>query len=357
VSDATKQGDAARELMALFKLDTMEEGLRILALGAEVPTGVTPKDVVWTRNKTTLYRYRPIGPVAHRTPVLLVYALINKPYVFDLQAGNSFIRHLLRHGYDVFLVDWGTPGWEDRGLTFDELVGEHLPKAVERTRRASGADELTLFGYCMGGTMAGMYAALHPEGIRNLITLTAPFDFADAGTYSVWTDKRYLDPNLVSKALGNVPGDLIDLGNKMLRPVTNYVGATMTMWDRLLTGKDMDGWLAMNKWVNDGVPFPGAAFVQWIGSFYQENRLIRGEMTIKGERVDLSRISMPLLNIVGEADHIVPPPMALPLNEAVSSSDKQLLTIPAGHVGLLVGSGARKGLWPKVVEWLDRRSD
>ena len=337
--------------------ENIEEGLRLLTLGADVPTGTTPKDVVWTRNKTTLYRYRGEGPAKHRTPIVFVYALINKPYIFDLTPDNSFFRHLLGEGYDVFLVDWGTPGWEDRAMTYDDYVGEHLPKAVDRALRASGADEYTLFGYCMGGTMAAMHAALRPERMRNLVTLTAPFDFDGAGLHGLWTDRRHFDPARMAQAFGNVPGDVIDTGNAMLRPVANYFGARMTMWERLLAGKDMTGWKAMNKWVNDGVPFAGAAFTQWIRDFYQDNLLVKGEMTIKGEPVDLSRIEVPLLNIAGEKDHIAPPAMVEPLNDLVSSRDRDYLLMPAGHVGLLAGSGARKGLWPKVTDWLASRSD
>jgi polyhydroxyalkanoate synthase len=337
--------------------ESIEEGLRILALGADTPTGLTPKDVVWTRNKTTLYRYRGERPPVHKTPIVFVYALINKPYIFDLRPENSFFRHLLGEGYDVFLVDWGTPGWEDRQMTYDDYVGDHLPKAVDRALRASGADEYTLFGYCMGGTMSTMHAALRPERMRNLITLTTPIDFSDAGLHGKWLDERHYDPRKVAQAYGNVPGSLIDTGNAMLRPVANYFSARMTMWERLLTGKDMTSWKAMNKWVNDGVPFAGAAYTQWITDFYQGNRLAKGEMTIRGERVDLSRIEVPLLNIAGEKDHIVLPAMAEVLNGLVSSKDNDYLLMPAGHVGLLAGSGARKGLWPKVTDWLSSRSD
>jgi polyhydroxyalkanoate synthase subunit PhaC len=322
-----------------------------------VATGTSPKDVVWTRNKTTLFRYRPSAPRVHVTPVLLVYALINKPYILDLRPDNSFVGHLLDDGYDVLLLDWGTPGWEDREITLDELVGEHLPKAVERALRTSGADDLTLFGYCMGGTMAAMHAALRPGGVRNLVALTTPIDFSDAGTYSVWTDPRHLDAERMARALGNVPGPLIDLGNKMLKPVASFIDAPTTMWERLREGRDMTPWLAMNKWVNDGVPFPGTAFAQWMRCFYQENRLVRGEMSIGGERVDLSRISAAVLTIAGARDHIVPPAMARPLDELVSGTDHEYLELPAGHVGLLAGSGARTSLWPKVTAWLGERSD
>jgi polyhydroxyalkanoate synthase len=340
-----------------LRLDALERGLMILAGGARVETGTSPKDVVWTRNKTTLFRYRPMAPRAHSTPVLLVYALINRPYILDLRPENSFIGHLLREGHDVFLLDWGTPGWEDRDTTLDELVGEHLPKAVERMRRAGAGDDYTLFGYCMGGTMAVVHAALRPEGLRNLVALTAPVDFAEGGTTSVWTDARHLDAAGVAAALGNVPGALIDFGNKMLRPVTNTVGVQATMWERLLAGEDMTSWLAMNAWVNDGVAFPGAAFAQWVRDYYQENRLVRGELSIGGEPVDLARITAPLLVIAGTNDHIVPPASARPLVDLVSSADREYLELPAGHVGLLAGSRARETLWPRVAGWLGTRSD
>jgi polyhydroxyalkanoate synthase len=337
-------------------METLEEGLKLMTFGADVPTGTSPKDVVWTRNKTTLYRYR--SPTrTHATPVLFVYALINRPYIFDLTPGNSFIAHLLDAGHDVFLLDWGRPGWEDRDQEWDEYVGEHLPKAAERVLRASGQDSYTLFGYCMGGTMAGIQAAREPDTVRNLITLTAPFDFSKAGLHGLWCDRRWFDAGRMAQAFGNVPGDVIDSGNRMLKPVTNTLGATMSMWDRLMSGKDMGGWKAMNKWVNDGVDFPGAAFTRWIEDFYQDNKLIRGTHTIRGEAVDLAAINMPLLNIAGEKDHIAPPEMVEPLNEAVSSTDVTYLLLPAGHVGLLVGSGAKTALWPKITEWLESRSD
>lgn len=338
------------------QLDAVEEGLRIMAFGGKVPTGTTPRDVIYTRNKTTLYRYRSTNR-RHATPILFVYALINRPYIFDLRPESSFVRFLLDQGYDVFLIDWGTPGWEDRNMDFDDYIGEHLPLCVERMLRASGAEDYTMFGYCMGGTMAAMYAALHPERLRNLVCLTAPFEFSDTGLYGIWLEDRHFDPVRLATAFGNIPSDLIDSGNMMLRPVVNYVGANVTMWDRLLAGKDMTSFLALNKWVKDGVAFPGAAFVQWITQFYQQNLLMAGEIRIKGARVDLSRISVPLLNIAGEQDHIATPRQVEPLNEIVASEDKTFLLLPGGHVAMLVGAGAQKGLWPAVLAWLDARSD
>lgn len=319
--------------------------------------GATPRHVVWTRNKTTLYRYEPLGPRVHATPVLIVYALINRPYILDLRPESSLVRRLVENGYDVFLLDWGVPAWEDRETTLDELVGEHLPRAAARMRRAGAGDDYTLMGYCMGGTMATMHAALRPEGLRNLIALTTPVDFSQAGIHALWTDPRHLDVRALVAALGNVPASLIDLGNKLLRPVANYVGVRETMLERIAAGRDMASWNAMNTWVNDGVPFPGAAFVQWIEDHYQGNRLMRDDLALAGRPVLLEAIEMPLLAIAGAHDHLVPPAMARPLVERVSSDDTEYIEIPAGHVGMLVGSGARTTLWPHLVRWLDARSD
>ena len=333
------------------------EGDRPSGMGVmDLPTGLSPKDVVWTRNKTTLYRYRPTAPRRHRVPVLLVYALINKPYIMDLRPENSFVGHLLDAGFDVFLLDWGEAGPEDRGVTLDELVCEHLPKAVQRMRRAGAGDEYTLFGYCMGGTMAVMHAALEPAGVRNLVALTTPVDFSDAGVFSRWTDPRHMDPEAVAAVLGNVPGTLIDLANRMLKPVTNFVTTPVAMWERAMEGHDMTPWMAMHKWVNDGVPFPGAAFAQWIRWFYQENRLVQGTLTLSGRPVDLAGITASLLVVTGANDHLVPPGMSTPLLGLVSSADTTHLDLPAGHVGLLAGSSARRSLWPAVTEWLEQRS-
>ncbi|MCB0881858.1 MAG: alpha/beta fold hydrolase, partial [Thermoleophilia bacterium] len=293
--------------------DATTDWLRTGAGIMDVPTGLTPKDVVWTLNKTTLYRYRGPGPARHRVPVLIVYGLINKPYILDLRPENSFVGHLLGEGFDVFLLDWGEAGREDAGLTLDELVCEHLPKAVERMRRAGAGPEYTLFGYCMGGTMAVIHAALRPDGVRNLVALTTPVDFSDPGVFGRWTDPRHLDAEAMASALGIVPGPLIDLANRMIKPVANFVTTPLVMWQRALGGRDMTPWLAMQKWVNDTVPFPGAAFAQWIGSFYQRNELTSGALTMGGDRVDLAEVTAALLVVTAARDHLVPAGMSTPL--------------------------------------------
>ena len=349
-------GAATPEVQGFF--DKYSAGMRVLLEGAQADTGRTPKELIWTKNKAKLYRYEPSAEKKYPVPILMVYALINRPYVLDLLPGNSFIEYLTGQGFDVYLLDWGIPGDEDVGLDFEHLILDYLPRVVKKVLRTSGADEYTLLGYCMGGTMSTMYASLFPEHLKNLVLLTAPVKFPREamGAYSLFTDQKYLNPDLMADAFGNIPGELVDTGNRMLKPVTNYVGTYVNMWERIFEDKPMETWLAMNKWVNDGPPFPGAAFKTWIKEFYQQDKLVKGEIRLRGREVNLSHIETPLLSIAGKKDHICLLSQAEALMDLVSSEDKEFFVLDAGHVGLMTGRGAKKGLWPKVEGWLETRS-
>jgi polyhydroxyalkanoate synthase len=324
---------------------------------SEAPVGQTPKEVVWTKNKAKLYRYVGERPPRHRTPILLVFALINRPYVFDLRPGHSFVEFLLGEGFDVYLLDWGVPGDEDRHITLDQYVGDYMRRAVRKVCRTSGVDALSIIGYCIGGTLTACYVSLFPDGIRNVVLLTAPIDFAEAGRFGTWTDRRYYDVDKLVDTLGNVPGRVIDLGAKLLNPIVNTAGTYVRLWDRVVDDAYVEGWMAMNRWVNDNPPFAGAAFRQWIKAFYHENRLVKGRLTLCGRRVDLSQIKQPLLDVAAQRDAIAPMATTQPLAEMVSSTDKDFTVIPGGHVGIMAGRGAQKVLWPHVAGWLSTRSD
>jgi polyhydroxyalkanoate synthase len=352
-----QRGEVPPEIQDTF--EKYAEGVRLMSEGPRMPTGQTPREVVWAKNKARLYRYEPSTEKKHPVPILMVYALINKPYVLDLLPGNSLVEYLIDGGFDVYLLDWGVPGDEDTDLSFDDYVLDYLRPATSKVLRASGAEGYTLFGYCMGGTMAAMHAALFPdEPLANLVLLTTPIDFAPekTGLLGLWTDEKRLDPDLVVESFGNVPSEIIENTMRMLKPVTNYVGTYAAMWDCILEEKPMGTWKAMNKWVGDGTPFPGTAFKQWIRDFYQQNKLVRGEIRLREHRVDLAQITCPLLNVAAERDHICPLPQAEPTTDLVSSEDKEFVVLDAGHVGLLTGRSAKKDLWPKVASWLEERS-
>jgi polyhydroxyalkanoate synthase subunit PhaC len=321
----------------------------------------TPHEVVWTLNKAKLYRYVSPVPAAERHPVplLLVFALMNRPSIFDLRPGASFVEHMVGKGYDVFLLDWGCPGPEDAGHGFDTYALDYLPRAIRKMRALTGAERFSMVGWCIGAIITTIYAALRPhDGLENLVLLTAPLDFTrrDKLTFARWTDPRWYDLDLVLEAYGNMPGELIDYGARALKPVENYLTSNLRIAENLDDPKIVESWHAMNTWVTDLIPIAGAAFRTLIRDLYQDNRLIRGELVVRGERVDLSRIEAKLLTVIAEEDHIVPPCQSETIVDLVGSKDKTLVRVSGGHIGVMAGSGAKKGTWPKIESWLAARS-
>lgn len=335
---------------------------RQLATGERVAkVGQTPKETIWTLNKASLYHYYPQVPEEQRKPVplFLVFALINRPYIFDLRPGNSFIEYLVQQGYDVYLLDWGTPGPEDSHLTFDDYTLDYLPRAVRKMQSHSGSREFTMLGWCIGAVIATLYATLRPDdGLRNLVLLTAPLDFSDrkAGPFNVWLDERYFNVDALVANMGNIPGEMIDWGNKLLKPVENFIGNYLRLWDNLDDPRIVESWHAMNTWVTDLTPFAGAAFRQWVVEFFRENRLMEGKLMMRGQRVDVSKIKVPFLSVIAEQDHIVPRCQSGSILERISSTDKRELVMPGGHIGMMAGSNGRKRVWPQIDSWLAERS-
>jgi polyhydroxyalkanoate synthase len=318
--------------------------------------GRTPRDVVWTHRGTTLYRYRS-SRREHPIPVLLVFALINRPEIFDLRRGSSFVEFLLGDGFDVFLVDWGVPDEEDADMGLAEFVCDELHWAVRETLRATGEEELTLLGWCIGGTLCAMYCALHPTGaVRNAVLLTTPIDPSDS-LYARWVGHDEFDVDLIADSYPAVPGSAIDSANKLMKPVTNSVTTYRRLFANLLDGNDAkESYQAMAKWVADNPPFPSRAYREWITWMYKENRLVAGRLRLREERVDLARIEQNLLVVTAGADHIAPPEGTVPLLDLVSSEDVTHLERAGGHIGLMAGSKAKHEIWPELADWLRERS-
>lgn len=332
---------------------------RLLTTRAQIAQ--TPKETIWTLNKAKLYRYIPVVPAEQRksVPLLLVFAIMNKPSVLDLRPGNSFVEYMVQQGYDVYLLDWGAPGPEDKHLKFDDYALEYLPRAIRKLKSVSGSREFSMLGWCLGALISTIYASLRPnDGLRNLILLTAPLDFSDkkSGGFIRWTNDQNFNVDQLIAAYGNMPGELIDYGAKALKPVENYIGNYLNLWDNIDNPKVVESWHAMNTWVNDIIPMAGAAYRQLVTEFYRENRLMTGTLTIRGEHVDLNRLQANVLNLIALGDHITPPCQSESVMEKLGSTDKTLLKIAGGHIGMMAGSGARKRVWPQIDEWLTTRS-
>ncbi|MCA9219023.1 MAG: alpha/beta fold hydrolase [Planctomycetales bacterium] len=322
----------------------------------------TPKTCVWSLNKAKLFRYTPVAEAdkLHKTPLLLVFAIMNRPYVLDLRPGHSYVEYMLRHGYDVYLLDWGIPGPEDKNLCFDDYTLEYLPRVIRKLKTVAQTEAFSMLGWCLGALISTLYASLRPDdGLRNLILLTAPLDFSDRekGAFTRWTSHPAFNASRIVESFGNVPGEMIDAGAKMLKPVENYVGNLVSIWENLENPHSVEAWHAMNTWVRDIIPMAGGAYEQLINEFYKENRLMKGTLTLRGERVDLANLRANLLNVIAAGDHITPPCQSEHVMDKVGSTDKELLHVRGGHIGIMAGRGAEKNTWPHIEQWLAARSD
>ena len=322
--------------------------------------GATPREVIWTHRGTTLYRYRS-SRRTHAVPLLLVFALINRPEIFDLRPGGSLVEYLLEEGFDVFLVDWGVPGEEDADTGLDEYVCDELHWAIRETLRASGAEELTLMGWCIGATLCAMYCGLdrgsEQTPVRNLVLLTMPVD-GRCSRYASWVGDRDFDAERVAEQWRVLPGQAIDFANKLLKPVTNLWTTYRRLAEGVLEGTARpSAYQPMAKWVTDNPPFPGRAWAEWIGWLYQDDALIAGRVRLRGRRVDLRRVEQNLLVVTAGDDHIAPRAGTMPIFDLVASEDVTHFDRPGGHIGLIAGSAARKQIWPELAGWLSERSE
>ncbi|MGI6435466.1 MAG: alpha/beta fold hydrolase [Syntrophomonadaceae bacterium] len=338
-------------------LDNTRKWAEILTFDPDPQTGITPKDVVWRKNKAKLYRYISPNGVKHRTPILMLYALINEAYILDLAPGMSLVEYLVDNGYDVYLLEWGDFQWEDRGLTLADFIFDYIANAARKVCQFSKTDQLSIIGYCMGGTMASMYASLFDmPRVKNMVYLAAPFDFSSAGVAGVWINNEAYDFDKIVDTLKLIPSYFIDSGVKLLNPVGNYLGTYTRLWKLLDEGAPVQPWKVLNKWVNDNKNFPGEAFRQWIHDCYQGNKLVKKELLLRGRRVDLSNIRASVLLLAGEKDHLVLPEQTMAAMRYIQSEDISYKEYPIGHGGLVFGGIAKKQVYPYIVEWLRTRS-
>jgi polyhydroxyalkanoate synthase len=341
-------------------------GFQILLKMPEISVGTTPHEIIYTEDKMKLLHFLPTVEKTHSVPILMVYALVNRYYILDLQPDKSVVRKLLDDGFDVYIIDWGYPSGIDRYLTLDDYVNGYLNNAVDIVRKRSGLDKITLMGICQGGTFSVMYSTLHPEKVKNLITLVAPVNFdTNKGLLHIWA--RNLDVDKVVDYYGIVPGDFLNSGFLLTDPFRLMIDKYVGMFDRIecepgdeacisRNEEIVKNFLRMEKWIFDSPDQAGETFRQFMKDCYQKNLLIQNKLELNGKKINLKNITMPLLNIMAEFDHLVPNEASIPLNDAVSSKEKELVVFPTGHIGIFVGSRSQKEVCPRISKWLIPRS-
>jgi polyhydroxyalkanoate synthase len=336
------------------QVDTAIDAIRNISDINTVDIATAPRQKVWEDGKVKMFHFERDSKPKTKTPVLIVYALVNRWEMMDLQPNRSFIRKLVEEGMDVYVIDWGYASRIDRYKTIEDYIMGHINDCVDHIRREHGLQAVNLMGVCQGGTFSVIYSALFPEKVKNLVTLVTPVDFDnEQGLLFKWA--KDLDVDAMVEGFGGViPGEFLNTGFDLLKPM-NKTRKYLSLPDTLKEKDRLLNFLRMEKWVADSPDQAGDTYRQFIKDFYQKNLLIKGEFELAGRRVDLKNITMPVLTIFAKDDHIVPPETTVPLHESVGSKDKELMEFPGGHIGVFVGSRSQNVLTPTVAKWLQER--
>jgi polyhydroxyalkanoate synthase len=331
--------------------ETVSKASEVLLGPLDTDLATTPYEVVYQEDRVKLKHYRSTGEIRFKTPLLVTYALINRETMLDLQSDRSVVKTFLNNGIDLYMIDWGYPTRKDRYQTIDDHVNGYMNNIVDFIRRRFDVPKVNLMGICMGGTFSVIYAALYPEKIKNLITTVTPTNFdTDKGLLHVWM--KAIDVDRIVDTYGNLSGDIMNFGFLLLNParlmIDKYVGFFENMGNRSF----VENFVRMEKWIFDSPDLPGETFRQFVRDFYQKNLLIQSKLEIDGRRVDLQRITMPLLNFYGLYDHLVPPEACNLLVTKVGSEDTEDICLDTGHIGIYVSSKTQRDFAPKIVRWL-----
>ena len=329
-------------------------GVGLLRDVGKVEPGGTPREAIHREDKLVLYRYAPEHPRPGLGPLLIVYALVNRPTMTDLQADRSLIRGLLAAGLEVYLVDWGYPDADDRGLVLDTYVNRYIDGCVDAVRARHDGAPVNLLGICQGGTLSLCYAALHPQKVARLVTMVTPVDFQTPDNLlGAWA--RELDVDLLVDTMGNVPGSWLNWVFMALKPFRLSGQKYVDLVDLVDDPDAVRNFLRMEHWIYDSPDQAGEAFRQFVKACYQQNALVEGTLELGGQRVDLGAVTMPLLNVYATADHLVPPAASQALAGLVGSDDYTEYAFRGGHIGIYVSSRARK-VPDEIASWIAARS-
>jgi polyhydroxyalkanoate synthase len=327
----------------------------------DIESGVSAKEIVYREDKIVLYHFKPVVKKPFKIPLLMVYALVNRPYMVDLQEGRSLVANLLKLGLDVYLIDWGYPTRADRWLTLDDYINGYIDNCVDFIREYHRLDKINLLGICQGGTFSLCYSSLHPEKVKNIVTMVAPIDFYQTDTLlnmrgGCSLGAEALDIDLMVEAMGNIPGDYLNLEFLELKPLQLGYQKYLDFPDIMEDEAKLVNFLRMEKWIFDSPDQAGEAYRQFLKDFYQQNKLIKGEVMLGGKRVDLHNLTMPILNLYAEKDHLVPPPSSLALANYIGTADYTACSFPVGHIGMYVSGKVQRDLPPTIVDWLKARA-
>jgi len=348
--------DMQKSMQDAFRMSNkLMSGLQNMMDIEDVELGTTPKELVYSEDRVKLYHYTPEVAKPHAVPVLVCYALVNKQYMLDLQENRSIVKKWLASGLDVYMIDWGYPTHVDKFLTMEDYIDGYLNNTVDFVREKHGLKAINLLGICQGGTMSTIYAALYPDKVKNLVTLVMPFDFATKdGLLFRWSLNMDIE-SMVASANGLLAGNSMNYGFNMLKPFELSFDKYLNFVDQLDNKEALMDFLRMETWIYDSPDQAGPMLIKFVKDLYQGNKLSQNKLEVGGRRVNLKNIKMPVLCLLAQKDHLVPPASTRPFIDAVPSKDKELVEFPVGHIGMFVSSRAQKEIGPKIADWIKAR--
>lgn len=331
------------------------EAPKLVSAPDEIILETTPHDVVYKEDKVKLLHYKPLTEKQYHTPLLISYAIINRFHILDIHPKKSWVRNLLEQGFDIYMVDWGTPTNVDKYLDFDDYVNCYLDNCIEFAKQESGAEKVSLQGYCTGATIAAVYTSLHPHNVKNFVA-TAPVIDGWKDTTVISNIAKHVDVDKLVETIGNMPPEFMYYCFSILKPFEQGIEKYVNFFKNIENTNFVDNFLRVEKWLIDTPPIPGELFRQWIKDIYQENLLIQNKMFVGGKRISLKEINMPIFTQVAVGDHLVSPECSMPLHYAVGSEDKTLRIYPTGHVGMIASTLSQTKVLPELGKWLKERS-
>lgn len=327
----------------------------------------TPREVVFQDNKLSLYHYLPSSHQSKntqknqtqiKTPVLIVYALVNRPTILDLEEEHSAIAKMLQSGLDVYLIDWGYPERLDKDIDLNNYVNGQLDACVELICQSHSVNAINLLGVCQGGVLSLCYSCLHQDRIKNLVTMVTPVDFhTEDDMLSHWV--KHVDIDLMVDTFGNIPGSMLSNTFLSLKPyqlqLKKYLDLINTI-DKFENSEErISNFISMEQWIFDSPDQTGETFRHFIKSCYQQNQLIKGELEIGDKRIDLAELKISVLNVYAEQDHLVPPAASKALKKVIGSDDYQEMPVSGGHIGIFVSKKAVDTIFPAIAAWFGER--
>jgi polyhydroxyalkanoate synthase subunit PhaC len=308
----------------------------------------TPASIVWEQLPVRLYRYS--GATRHKEPILLVHAVISRPWILDLAPERSFVEFLKDRGFDVFLLDWGDPGPEEsrKGLS---AYTDALMRAEHEVLSKSGASRVHLVGYCLGGTLSLARAAARDHGhIGSLTLLATPVDFTVPSGLQPFISHRLFKPVYFLDGSSCVPASAIRESMHVLRPqaLKTVIGA----WRRRKDQAFRRVYDPLARWVWEQRRLPGQLYFDLVDLF-RTNSLLEGRLVVSGEMTRLESIEAPILALIAERDHIIPSGSAHILS-TIDNLDLTVVNAASGHVSMVSGATARETTWPQIERWLDQ---